>query len=88
MRTADVSFEHRYARCEIVKVSSALSAVDAIVKELIKLGYVDQSLYQKRDFTSIKSLKENDIDAYAQSLCRAREYPISLAGRNVTTPQH
>lgn len=88
LRTADVSFEHRYARCEIVKVSSALSAVDAIVKELIKLGYVDQSLYQKRDFTSIKSLKENDIDAYAQSLCRAREYPTSLAGRNVTTPQH
>ena len=88
LRAADVSFEERYARCEIVKVSSALSAVDAIMKELIHLGYVDQKLYQKRDFTSIKSLKESDIDAYAKSLCRARDYPTCLAGRNVSSPQH
>ena len=88
LRAADVSFEERYARCEIVKVSSALSAIDAIVKQLIKLEYVDQSVYGKRNFTSMKTLKESDIEAYAQSLCRARDYPTCLASRNITAPQH
>jgi len=83
-RTADVSFEdERYARCEIVKASSVLTMADSITKQLIHLGYVDKSVYGKREFESLKAIDESSISNYAQSLCISRNYPISLAKRSV-----
>ncbi len=42
LRVAEVSFpRERYARCEIVKVSSVLDMIDAITKQFIELGYVE-----------------------------------------------
>ncbi len=83
-RTADVSFEdERYARCEIVKASSVLTMADSITKQLIHLGYVDKNLYGKREFESLKKINEQSISKYAQSLCITRNYPVSLAKRNI-----
>ncbi len=59
LRVAEVSFpRERYARCEIVKVSSVMDMIDAIIKEFVVLGYVDRSMQGKRDFTHIETLKE------------------------------
>jgi hypothetical protein len=87
LRVAEVSFpvEH-YARCEIVKVSSVLDMIDAIVKEFITLGYLDASVYGKREFASLKSLKEADIQDLARAFCQERGYPEELGQRNVTEP--
>ncbi len=83
-RTADVSFEgERYARCEIVKASSVLTMADSITQQLISLGYIDKSLYGKREFKTLAEVDEESISSYAQSLCITRNYPVSLAKRNI-----
>ncbi|MDA7817796.1 FAD-binding oxidoreductase [Sulfurimonas sp.] len=82
LRAADVSFDgKRYARCEIVKASSVLGMADAITKNLIELGFVDQELYGSRFFYNIKSFTDVNITKIAKELCMKREYPESLASR-------
>ncbi len=84
LRVAEVSFPtKRYARCEIVKVSSALDMVDAIVLELIDLGYLDGSLYGKRNTESIDALSETDIASTAEQIALSRDYPAALSRRTV-----
>ncbi|WP_428737774.1 FAD-dependent oxidoreductase [Sulfurimonas sp.] len=80
LRASEVSFEgERYARCEIVKASSILTMADAIVKRLIQLDFIDEKYYKQRDFSTAKQSKKTQIDHYAEQICKAREYPISLA---------
>ncbi len=85
LHVAEVSFpiEH-YARCEIVKVSSVLDMIDAISAQFIQLGYVDSQVQGKRDLGYVANVTEDDISNCAESLCLARDYPISLAHRNVS----
>ena len=85
LRVAEVSFpQKRYARCEIVKVSSALDMADAIVKDLMALGYLDASAHEHRRLTkTLESLKETEITAYAKTVALKRDYPASLSGRTV-----
>ncbi len=84
LRVAEVSFPiANYARCEIVKVSSALDMIDAIVKELIALGYLEKSVYKSRPDFSSSILPEEEIAAYAANIAEAREYPVSLSRRTV-----
>ena len=81
LRVAEVSFPtKRYARCEIVKVSSVVDMVKAIQTNLIELGYLDL-----KDEVSLflNSLKEEEIDSLAQMLCKERDYPIYLGCRNI-----
>ena len=85
LRVAEVSFPaKRYARCEIVKVSSALDMIDAIVEQLIKCGYLDLSVKGKRELNVLRNLDEADIREYGEKLCEEREYPKNLAHRNVS----
>jgi hypothetical protein len=85
LRVAEVSFPtENYARCEIVKVSSVLDMIDAIIKQFIELGYIDASAYKKRDYTYQENLTESDIKEHAEELCKQRDYPIDLANRNVS----
>ena len=87
LRVAEVSFPaKRYARCEIVKVSSALDMIDAITEQLIDLGYLDLSVKGKRDIKVLSTLNDNAITEYGEKLCEEREYPISLAHRNISKP--
>ena len=84
LRVAEVSFStKRYARCEIVKVSSVLSMIDAIVKELINLKYIDNSCYKSRDYSYLELLNEQEIQKGAKTISIQREYPSSLSNRNV-----
>jgi len=84
LRVAEVSFPAlRYARCEIVKVSSALDMADAIAKDLIKFGYLPPSMQNKRDRSTINALEEAEVAEYAKEIALSREYPASLAGRTM-----
>ncbi|MCW8996537.1 MAG: FAD-binding oxidoreductase [Psychromonas sp.] len=85
LRAADVSFsgEH-YARCEIVKASSVLTVADAITKQLINLGYAHKNAYGNRDFNISKSISAAAISRRAKLLAKERDYPASLAERNIS----
>jgi len=84
LRVAEVSFPaKRYARCEIVKVSSALDMIDAITEQLIDLNYLNSSVKGKREIKVLRSLDDSDITEYGEKLCEEREYPRDLAHRNV-----
>ena len=58
--------------------------IDAIIQQLIELGYVDRSVQGKRDLEYLTYLIESDIKECAEALCRERNYPISLGNRNVS----
>lgn len=88
LRVAEVSFpKERYARCEIVKVSSSLDMVDAIVNELIELGYVDDTLLHSRDIGYLNYFDEESLSKHAQELALSRNYPVDLANINVPKNQ-
>jgi len=83
LRVAEVSFpREKYARCEIVKVSSVLDMIEAIVKELKELDYMKEV----REMLEIEHPHEKVIAEEAISIALAREYPASLAQRNIATP--
>jgi len=80
LRVAEVSFPTKgYARCEIVKVSSAIDMVKQIERELVEL----KLLPHEQPLTPLAPLKEEHILSFAQQLCQERDYPTSLANRNV-----
>jgi hypothetical protein len=85
LRVAEVSFpRERYARCEIVKVSSVLDMIDAITKQFVGLGYVEDNSIGKREFTNAIHLDEASLRKRAESIAVKRAYPRSLANRNIS----
>ena len=85
LRVAEVSFPaKRYARCEIVKVSSTLDMIDSITEQLIDLGYLDVSVKGKRNIKVLSTLNDDAITEYGERLCEERDYPTDLAHRNVS----
>ena len=86
LRVAEVSFPlKQYARCEIIKVSSVLDMLHAIVKDLKKLNFLSHALSTPKNLPSLLSLKEEEISSYAKKLSVQREYPEALA--SLTTPK-
>jgi len=86
LRVAEVSFPtSKYARCEIVKVSSALDMVDAIVKDLSRYGFVSESDQHHRDHDAVHTLEESKVTSYAEEIAQERDYPAALSRR--TTPE-
>ncbi len=84
LRVAEVSFpRERYARCEIVKVSSVLDMIDAITQQFIELGYLEANTIGKRDFTHARNLDEDALRQRAESIAVERDYPRDLANRSI-----
>lgn len=83
LRAADISFDgHRYARTEIVKASSALSAADSILEKLQRDGLItlkSGSESQKNAFPVTSSLSHHEVESKAIELAIEREYPEALA---------
>ncbi|MGF1734043.1 NAD(P)-binding protein [Photobacterium satsumensis] len=83
LRAADVSFAgQRYARTEIVKASSALSAANSIVERLQSEGlYLTQANNKaiEQAFPVTRSLSAEDVERYAIQLAHERDYPEALA---------
>ncbi|EIF51743.1 MULTISPECIES: FAD-dependent oxidoreductase [Sulfurovum] len=85
LRVAEVSFpRERYARCEIVKVSSVLDMIDAMTQQFIDLGYLEANILGKRDFTHATDLDETALKQRAESIAVKRDYPRALANRNIS----
>ncbi len=81
LRVAEVSFPtKRYARCEIVKVSSVIDMIEAIAEELIGLGYVNKKL----PFESMIDESEEEITNVAKEIATKREYPLGLVELSVS----
>ena len=86
LRVAEVSFpRERYARCEIVKVSSVLDMIDAIATQFVELGYVDATVLGQRTFLQPLHFDETVLTKRAQKIAIARKYPAAMASR--TTPK-
>lgn len=82
LRVADVSFQHpRYARCEIVKASSALPAANTIIRYLLEHHLLPQTPPTQDAVSLCEQLSEQEISQRAENLAAERNYPIALAGR-------
>ncbi|WP_295420736.1 FAD-dependent oxidoreductase [Sulfurovum sp.] len=84
LRVAEVAFAlPRYARCEIVKVSSTIDMSHAILDDLVKLGLIEASAHNTVAFETMQQTREENITKQAEVLCQMREYPKALAHRCV-----
>ena len=82
LRVAEVSFPSpRYARCEIVKVSSVLDMIDALSQSFIDLNYLDPSNLGKRVLKNLANIEESSLQTRAEAIATEREYPAALAHR-------
>lgn len=86
LRVADVSFHQgNYARCEIVKASSALPAAETIIDKLVEQGMLSTTADENSDshdtIASVSEhLTETEISERAEQLAAARKFPKDLAG--------
>ena len=80
LRVAEVSFpKERYARCEIVKVSSVLDMIDAIASEFVTLGYINKKFLGVRHFDTYIKPEEKALSKRASQIAIERTYPSVLA---------
>jgi hypothetical protein len=81
LRTGSASFSgRRYARTEIVKLSSALSAADAILTDLARIGLWHGEIKGlAKGLVIPRSLSVEMVIDHAQQIARTRGYPTALA---------
>ena len=80
LRVAEVAFPTpRYARCEIVKVSSVIDMAEAILNDLAKEGLTASTPSMPHLLEQIPPVDEASITHQAEALCKERGYPTDLA---------
>ncbi len=84
LRAADLSFHgERYARTEIVKASSALTAADQLLNHLVAIGLVNSGVTPQQItthyFPVTRQCDEQEVTQRAQQMAVERHYPESLA---------
>lgn len=86
LRAADVSFIHPYyARCEIVKASSAIDAANALIEQLTNIGLHQPNLKLATNNLMLSdNISSEAIEALAITLASERGYPTQLAQRLTT----
>jgi hypothetical protein len=57
--------------------------IDANAREFVKLNYLQTSSAGSRSFTHCAHLDEAILNKYAEDVALQREYPSSIAHRNV-----
>jgi len=86
LRVAEVSFpKPHYARCEIVKVSSALDMADAIVRQLVAEQIISSGSPGGSQVRH--SVSEGQINILAGSVAQGRDYPQCMANLTVAVRQ-
>jgi len=84
LRVAEVSFpKERYARCEIVKVSSVLDMCDVIAKKFITLSILNNNVLGKREFERTLHSEDTILSQRAMTIAKERNYPTALAYRTM-----
>ncbi|MGY5452337.1 FAD-dependent oxidoreductase [Agarivorans sp. MS3-6] len=82
LRAASVSFDKaHYARTEIVKFSSALSAAEQIIENIAELGLLNGEALGSvmSELPSTQQLGYSQVLELAEQLAEQRNYPLSLA---------
>jgi glycine/D-amino acid oxidase-like deaminating enzyme len=80
LRVAEVAFPRpRYARCEIVKVSSVTDMAEAIVDDLKAEGLCAREAALPPSLPVLESLEGEAIAARARAVARARGFPEAMA---------
>jgi glycine/D-amino acid oxidase-like deaminating enzyme len=81
LRVAEVDFpKKRYARCEIVKVSSAPDMAEAIVKDMQKEGLIELKEPESGRYEHLQLLEEKKLDEEARKFAQSRGYPSDMGG--------
>ncbi len=82
LRVAEVAFPtKRYARCEIVKVSSVFDMADEILKDLKREKLILDKIQRVEDFKILKEINEQDIANLTKKIAISRGYPSYLSQR-------
>ena len=80
LRVAEVAFPtSRYARCEIVKVSSVIDMAETILEDLTKEKLYTATIPMQTLLEQIPPVEEETITPQAEALCLERGYPTELA---------
>ena len=84
LRVAEVAFPApRYARCEIVKVSSVTDMVRAIAEELVREGILDAEASLESEPAPLKGLEEAELAERARAIAGGRGFPPRMGDRCV-----
>ena len=89
LRGAEVEFVGNYARCEIVKVSSAITMAKEIAKELKNLNLTQKEF--TKNVSHLENINENRLTKLSEKIAQERAYPKEVADvvipiPNQTTP--
>ncbi|MDD2584634.1 MAG: FAD-dependent oxidoreductase [Bacteroidales bacterium] len=80
LRVGDVSFPYKfYARSEIVKASSALTAANNIIKNIQQHKVIASFELSSNENTLLESITKQEIDTFAQALATKRSYPQAMS---------
>jgi len=80
LRVAEVSFDlKRYARCEIVKVSSVTDMSKAIIKDLINYNIVPSHTYISDYIDKFATIDSEKLENLAKSIAFKRGYSPNMA---------
>ena len=83
LRVAEVAFPApRYARAEIVKVSSVVDMCSAIIDDLQHYFKIEKERFDPYA-PYFEAIEESALDTLAQSIAKERAYPTALAQRSV-----
>ncbi|WP_457597169.1 FAD-dependent oxidoreductase [Hydrogenimonas sp.] len=79
LRVAEIAFDApRYARCEIVKVSSATDMVAALLRDLAQEGLVPHGASLPPALPQLEALDEAELDVRARAVAKARGYDEAM----------
>ena len=86
LRVAEAAFPLPcYARCEIVKVSSAIDMCRAIAEDIVACGLAFEAVSTERLFEDAAALRDDKtLNAAAKRIAAERDYPESMGERNCT----
>ena len=77
LRGAEVEFVGNYARCEIVKVSSAITMAKEIAKELKNLNLAQKEF--TKNLSHLENINENKLTKLSEKIAQSRAYPKEVA---------
>jgi len=80
LRVAEVSFAtNRYARCEIVKVSSVTDMSNAIIEDIKHYNIIPKGLDARKYIDIFAMIDTQELNTLAQDIAERRGYPRDMA---------
>jgi len=80
LRVAEVSFDlKRYARCEIVKVSSVTDMSDAIINDMKTYNIIDMHIEARKIIDKFATIDTTSLNKLAKDITLKRGYPSDMS---------